>query len=56
MKKVNPLMLKNLRPTATLTGGFAAITAGFWNLFGSGVGLITGGIALLTLQWWVDRD
>jgi hypothetical protein len=56
MKKINVSKLKNLRPTATLTGGFTLITAGAWNIFGTGVGLISGGVLLCTLQWWVDRD
>jgi len=48
--------LKKMRPGAMLTGGFTLISAGTWNIFGQGVGMITGGVLLCTLQWWVDRD
>ncbi|MEU8756223.1 hypothetical protein AB0C88_37625 [Streptomyces chartreusis] len=48
--------LKKLRPGAMLTGGFTLISAGAWNIFGIGVGLITAGVLLCTLQWWVDSD
>jgi hypothetical protein len=48
--------LKDLRPSAMLTGGFTLITAGSWNIFGTGVGLITGGVLTVILQWWVDSD
>jgi hypothetical protein len=56
MRKPNPQKLKDLRPGAMLTGGFTLITAGVWNTFGIGVGMISGGVLLCTLQWWVDRD
>lgn len=56
MRKPNPEKLKNLRPTGMLTGGFTLITAGTWSIFGMGVGMITGGVLLCTLQWWVDSD
>jgi hypothetical protein len=56
MRKPDTTRLKNLRPEAMLTGGFTLITAGAWNIFGTGVGLISGGVLLCTLQWWVDRD
>ncbi|MFJ9887170.1 hypothetical protein ACIQRW_15050 [Streptomyces sp. NPDC091287] len=48
--------LKKLRPTAMLTGGFTLISAGSWSIFGMGVGLITGGVLTVVLQWWVDSD
>lgn len=56
MGKRTPTLPKNFRPTAMLTGGFTLISAGCWNIFGTGVGLITGGISLVVLQWWVDSD
>lgn len=56
MNMPDPKKLKNLRPMAMLTGGFTLITAGIWNTFGMGVGMISGGALLCTLQWWVDRD
>lgn len=56
MRKPNVSNLKDLRPGAMLTGGFTLITAGCWNIFGTGVGLVSGGVLLCTLQWWVDRD
>jgi hypothetical protein len=37
-----------------LTGGFTLITAGTWNIFGIGIGLITAGASLFVMQWWVD--
>ncbi|MFJ4837167.1 hypothetical protein [Streptomyces sp. NPDC088746] len=48
--------LKKLRPTAMTTAGFTLISAGSWSIFGQGVGLITGGILTVVLQWWVDSD
>ncbi len=48
--------LKKLRPTAMNTAGFALISAGSWSIFGAGVGLITGGVLTVVLQWWVDSD
>ena len=48
--------LKKLRPTAMTTAGFTLISAGSWSIYGSGVGLITGGILTVVLQWWVDSD
>ena len=49
-------MLKKLRPTAMNAAGFALISAGSWSIFGTGVGLITGGVLTVVLQWWVDSD
>lgn len=54
--RVNPNRLKDLRPAALLTGGFTLITAGFWNIFGTGVGLIAGGFLTCVLQWVLDSD
>lgn len=48
--------LKKLRPTAMNTTGFTLISAGSWSIFGTGVGLITGGVLTVVLQWWVDSD
>ncbi|MFD9763193.1 hypothetical protein ACFWXI_06570 [[Kitasatospora] papulosa] len=48
--------LKKLRPTAMTTAGFTLISAGSWSIYGQGVGLITGGILTVVLQWWVDSD
>jgi hypothetical protein len=53
---VNPKKLKDLRPATMLTGGFTLITAGCWNIFGTGVGLITGGLLTCVLQWVLDSD
>jgi hypothetical protein len=52
---VTPKTLKDLRSGGLLTGGFTLITAGIWNTFSPGVGMISGGVLLCTLQWWVDR-
>ncbi|MGW1814080.1 hypothetical protein ACWCQM_11040 [Streptomyces sp. NPDC002125] len=49
-------MLKKLRPTAMNTAGFTLISAGSWSIYGMGVGLITGGVLTVVLQWWVDSD
>ncbi|MFE6931759.1 hypothetical protein ACFVDT_06980 [Streptomyces sp. NPDC057699] len=49
-------VLKKLRPTAMTTAGFTLISAGSWSIYGQGVGLITGGILTVVLQWWVDSD
>ncbi|MBA4865920.1 hypothetical protein H1V43_32165 [Streptomyces sp. PSKA54] len=54
--RVNPSKLKDLRPSAMLTGGFTLITAGMWEIFGSGIGMISGGCSLFVLQWWLDSD
>jgi len=54
--RVNPSKLKNFRPAGMLTGGFTLITAGCWNIFGTGVGLITGGLLTCVLQWVLDSD
>lgn len=59
LKKWGPTIgagLKKLRPIAMTTAGFTLISAGSWNMFGSGVGLITGGVLTVVLQWWVDSD
>lgn len=59
LKKAGPSilpMLKKLRPTAMTTAGFTLISAGSWSIYGQGVGLITGGILTVVLQWWVDSD
>jgi hypothetical protein len=48
--------LKDLRPAAMLTGGFTLITAGCWNIFGTGVGLVAGGALTCVLQWVLDSD
>lgn len=54
--RINPKRLQDLRPASMLTGGFTLITAGIWNIFGTGVGLISGGVLVCALQWWVDSD
>ena len=54
--QVNPKTLKDLRPATLLTGGFTLITAGCWNIFGTGVGLISGGVLVCVLQWVLDSD
>jgi len=54
MRKLDPSKLKNLRSHSMLTGGFTLITAGTWNIFGTGVGLITAGVSMFVMQWWVD--
>lgn len=54
--RVNRKILKNWRPATMLTGGFTFIAAGFWSIFGSGVGLITGGVLVCVLQWVLDSD
>jgi hypothetical protein len=54
--QVNPKKLKDMRPASMLTGGFTLITAGCWDIFGTGVGLITGGILTCVLQWVLDSD
>ncbi|WP_372352636.1 hypothetical protein [Streptomyces sp. KL116D] len=56
MRKLDPSKLKDLRPSAMLTGGFTLITAGTWNIFGTGIGLITAGVSVMVMQWWVDGD
>ncbi|WP_405391066.1 hypothetical protein OG596_26360 [Streptomyces sp. NBC_01102] len=59
LKKWGPSILpmaKKLRPTAMATAGFTLISAGSWSIYGQGVGLITGGILTVVLQWWVDSD
>jgi hypothetical protein len=53
---MNPKNLKDLRPASLLTGGFTLITAGCWNIFGMGVGLIAGGVLTCVLQWVLDSD
>jgi hypothetical protein len=53
---MNVKKLKDLRPATLLTGGFTLITAGCWNIFGVGVGLIAGGILTCVLQWVLDSD
>lgn len=47
---------KDLRPTVMLTGGFTLMSAGAWNIFGTGVGLIVGGFLTCVLQWVLDSD
>lgn len=54
--KMNLKKLKDLRPASMLTGGFTLITAGCWNIFGMGVGLIAGGVLTCVLQWVLDSD
>lgn len=56
MRKPAQPKLKNLRPIAMLTGGFTLISAGSWSIFGTGVGLIVGGVLTVVLQWWIDSD
>ncbi|MFE7754313.1 hypothetical protein [Streptomyces sp. NPDC057429] len=59
LKKWGPSILptlKKLRPTAMMTAGFTLISAGSWSIYGQGVGLVTGGILTVILQWWVDSD
>lgn len=53
---MNSKKLKDLRPATLLTGGFTLITAGCWNIFGTGVGLISGGVLVCVLQWVLDSD
>lgn len=53
---VTPKKLQDLRSMSMLTGGFTLITAGVWTIYGHGVGMVSGGVLLCTLQWWVDRD
>lgn len=53
---MNLKKLKDLRPTVMLTGGFTLITSGIWSIFGSGVGLISGGALVCVLQWVLDSD
>ncbi|MGW1463850.1 hypothetical protein ACWCPT_05780 [Streptomyces sp. NPDC002308] len=48
--------LKSLRSGTLVTGGFTLISAGSWSAFGAGVGLITGGVLAVVLQWWCDSD
>lgn len=54
--QVNLKRLKDLRSTTLLTGGFTLITAGFWNIFGMGVGFIVGGFLACVLQWVLYGD
>lgn len=54
--RMDPKRLKDLRPATLLTGGFTLITAGCWNIFGTGVGLISGGALVCVLQWVLDSD
>jgi hypothetical protein len=54
MRRFDPSKLKDLRSQSMLTGGFTLITAGTWNIFGIGIGLITAGASLFVMQWWVD--
>lgn len=49
-------LLKNVRPTAMVTAGFTLISGGVWSIFGVGVGLITAGVLVIGLQWWVDTE
>jgi hypothetical protein len=53
MRRLTPSALKDFLSGVLLTGGFTVISAGIAVTFGTGVGLIAGGIGLVALQqWW----
>lgn len=56
MLKRSPSMPKNFLPIVLLALGFALITLGFGRIFGEGVGLIVGGLLVVTLQLVIYSD
>lgn len=56
MRKITLPNLKDFLSITLITGGFTLIAAGFGRIFGFGVGMVTAGILLVILQWWLNSD
>jgi hypothetical protein len=48
--------LKNFLSMSFLTGGFTLITAGFWNIFGTGAGLLAAGVLSVVMHVFVSSE